>query len=85
MQKESENIIDEETKLYFWATDNKRYSVATWEQFIGLSNEDLTLLGKHAGKFAGLLMSGQPQSEIISQIRAKVKEDVLLNKPIQQQ
>lgn len=79
--KES-GVIDDNSKFYVVTADGKKYAKPfTYEEFTELSLEDLVVLGEHDRKYDGLLRSMGPTTEMISIIRQKIKEELMITKP----
>jgi hypothetical protein len=70
-------IIDDEiTKFYAWVGPTK-YTVNTFEDFIGLSIDDLVLISRVGNRFSRLLKGQTLTPEILSALRDKLSAEVL--------
>ncbi len=70
-------IIDDEiTKFYAWVGPTK-YTVNTFEDFIGLSIDDRVLISRVGNRFSRLLKGQTLTPEILSALRDKLSAEVL--------
>lgn len=69
-------IIDENTKLYAWIGTSK-YGVNSFQDFISLSIDDLTLLCRAGTRFQGLLKGQELTPKILDAIREKLQTELI--------
>ena len=67
-----EGIISPDCKFYAWGST--KYGVARWEDFIGLSFQDLELLGQVGNRFNGIYSPGDPKS--METVRSIIKSEL---------
>lgn len=76
-------VIDENTKLYAWVPPTK-YAVNKFQDFIGLSMDDLILLSRAGTRFQGILKGQALTPEILDALREKLQAETILDirKPV---
>lgn len=69
-------VINENTNLYVWQGSSK-YTIDSFENFVTLGVDDLTLLSKAGSRFAGLLKAQEVTPKILDAIREKLQTEVI--------
>lgn len=71
-----DGIINNNTKLYAWASNIKYSKPYTWKEWLELPMDDLVLLGKVGNKFTGILKTQDMTKEILDAFRNTAKDTI---------